>query len=888
MARWGRDGFGWRYANKVFEPTGEYLKAVDTSMDWLYKLRAVIGVALLVAIGIAYHQPVKRVAANSDPVLGGVGDVTGPLILGLLLVVPATVVVVWYTKRGKRAEAFRQMLRYPVKTTFIGLGILGLLWGLEQILRVLNDPGNSVEGFIALGISLVFLRFFLFFPRGIYLALVGLFRMGDGHPLLPPVVGSIISWAVAINGLASGPAGTGEPSPVWTAAFIIAPATVTLLGYVEIMRLRKWYRAEFPFRDGPLPALKFDQPMAAGSGQSRAGKTEAVYHGDQGSSVTSRERKIAGNGVRWLVVVAGALAAFFGCLGGLAAARVADTGTDVGIAAAPFAVALAILATWAARSRVRASDPDDAPALETAVDRAARHTGRGEAGNGSVRDRGDGEHSGSNDAGRHYEGGPQPRFLTGTLPERVVVDARISLEVQITLEAADRASTALESFQVSPPGSTVTITVSAPTLSPLGDLEQDLSVPPNADSRPVRFGFIARPTGLHVVRVRAFIGGTCLGELTLQISVQPEAALEEGRPRTAPLAGLTAEPGEVTLQVSRTAGGGYSFQLLSEALYPMVLIDRLARDPAAVVEQIVAELRTMAQGRSQYSTSALARKRLRSLGVRLWADVVPVTIREQFWAQRDRIRNFTIASDLDTVPWELLYPVDLENEDGFLVEQFPVVRRVYGQGRARILRVDKGVGFIVPPRSPASAIAEVTAVRSVLPRGMVYRGTEAGLAEVLELLDAVPSVLHFAGHNAFTDEIGSLISLDGGPLRPDDLYPSKQKRAFENVSPLVFFNGCRTAGEIPGFTQMNGWAQEFMGAGAAAFIGSLWAVRSSSAAMFAEEFYRALIRDRQPLGVASQHARQLIAADESDPTWLAYTVYGNPSATVEDSSHRHV
>ena len=96
----------------------------------------------------------------------------------------------------------------------------------------------------------------------------------------------------------------------------------------------------------------------------------------------------------------------------------------------------------------------------------------------------------------------------------------------------------------------------------------------------------------------------------------------------------------------------------------------------------------------------------------------------------------------------------------------------------------------------------------------------------------------------------------------------------------MFLNGCRTAGEIPGFTQLIGWAKEFMGAGAGAFIGSLWAVRSSSARTFAEEFYNALVRDGEPLGVASLQARQAIAADEGDPTWLAYTVYGNPSASV--------
>jgi hypothetical protein len=93
---------------------------------------------------------------------------------------------------------------------------------------------------------------------------------------------------------------------------------------------------------------------------------------------------------------------------------------------------------------------------------------------------------------------------------------------------------------------------------------------------------------------------------------------------------------------------------------------------------------------------------------------VPDAIREHFRAQRDKIRLFTIASDMDAVPWELLYPIDPDNENGFLAEQFPVVRRVHGQGRARALRLDKGVGFVVPlSRAPANAMDEVAAVRGI-------------------------------------------------------------------------------------------------------------------------------------------------------------------------------
>ena len=70
-------------------------------------------------------------------------------------------------------------------------------------------------------------------------------------------------------------------------------------------------------------------------------------------------------------------------------------------------------------------------------------------------------------------------------------------------------------------------------------------------------------------------------------------------------------------------------------------------------------------------------------------------------------------------------------------------------------------------------------------------------------------------------------------------------------------------------------------AGAGAFIGSLWAVSDGAAREFAEEFYGQL-RAGFPLGEAVNRARRVAAAQAGDPTWLAYTVYGNPRATVSD------
>ncbi len=228
------------------------------------------------------------------------------------------------------------------------------------------------------------------------------------------------------------------------------------------------------------------------------------------------------------------------------------------------------------------------------------------SGGGSGR-RGQGEETGV--------GQPPIRYLTGNLPERAPAGRRISLLVLISLASPGSSSALLKPIDVPAEGCDVTITVSAPALIPLGDLEQDLHVPAAADSEPIRFGFMTGRVGLHVVTIRAFSAGTFLGELSLEVSVEAVASLEEGPGRSAALGGLAAEPGEVTLQVSRTDEDRYSFQLIGEALYPVELTRRLAGDPTEVVSALVDELRAMAAKESRFSTPELNAMGFRCLGV---------------------------------------------------------------------------------------------------------------------------------------------------------------------------------------------------------------------------------------------------------------------------------
>jgi CHAT domain-containing protein len=139
---------------------------------------------------------------------------------------------------------------------------------------------------------------------------------------------------------------------------------------------------------------------------------------------------------------------------------------------------------------------------------------------------------------------------------------------------------------------------------------------------------------------------------------------------------------------------------------------------------------------------------------------------------------------------------------------------------------------------------------------------------------------HFACHNNYRAELGgSAIRLRNGSFLPVMLASATIRRTLAERHPLIFINACRSAGEVPQYTEMMGWARQFMTAGAGAFVGTLWDIRSRSAAAFADGFYQRLC-DGRTLGQAAQETRLAAAGDRADPTWLAYSIYGDPAATA--------
>jgi hypothetical protein len=253
------------------------------------------------------------------------------------------------------------------------------------------------------------------------------------------------------------------------------------------------------------------------------------------------------------------------------------------------------------------------------------------------------------------------------------------------------------------------------------------------------------------------------------------------------------------------------------------------------------------------------------------------------WSLRGRIRSVQIQSEEPWIPWELCRLCSDEGgrtvEGPFLGEAFAVTRSLRGIASMPILTV-RNMAVVAPEDSGlAYAAAELRYLRSLEGEG---RRVDRIPATFLAVTDALASgeydAWHFIGHGSFGAEPNrSAIYLRGNdPLMPEDL--AGEVANLGQASPLVFLNACQVGRAGMSLTDIGGWASQFLRAGAGAFVSSYWSVYDQPAHEFAKEFYDRLLAGT-PIGSAAQEARTTVKGT-GDPTWLAYTVFADPMATV--------
>lgn len=233
-----------------------------------------------------------------------------------------------------------------------------------------------------------------------------------------------------------------------------------------------------------------------------------------------------------------------------------------------------------------------------------------------------------------------------------------------------------------------------------------------------------------------------------------------------------------------------------------------------------------------------------------------------------------VSTNETQIPWELLHDgqefLGLNRALGrsSVVPQAPVPGRTGGNLKQALV-VGDPLGDLDSARREAEQVVEW--LRSRGTQCTLLLGEQATLDDVVMELQANPfDLFHYCGHVALARDS----SESGLVLHQRSLLDqwALQGVAEFGAPPVVFINGCGGAGPIANL------CLSFMKMGAKTVVGARADVAEASALRFAEEFYYRLLAD-QPAGAALREAR-LALADEPDPAWASFLLYGDPSVRI--------
>lgn len=287
---------------------------------------------------------------------------------------------------------------------------------------------------------------------------------------------------------------------------------------------------------------------------------------------------------------------------------------------------------------------------------------------------------------------------------------------------------------------------------------------------------------------------------------------------------------------------------------------------------------------------------LRAFGGDLFDRLLPPELQRLLWKHRSRLKVMVLSSE-PFIPWELVHlkardKGPLPRETIFL-GQLGVVRWLHGSWPPDRLRIRPGRARYIIPRYPHPdwALPQAEAEQQFLKERFGARAVDPEQNKVRKLLARRGSfdLLHFAGHGfAESDDIANAQVMLTGRVEQGNYVPAYlnattvrqhgQLKDRTGNGPIVVFNACQTGRLGHQLTSLGGFAEAFLGVGAAAFVSSLWSVGDVPARTFTESLYAALL-DGASVSEATSAARAE-ARRAGDATWLAYVIYAHPRARL--------
>jgi hypothetical protein len=284
---------------------------------------------------------------------------------------------------------------------------------------------------------------------------------------------------------------------------------------------------------------------------------------------------------------------------------------------------------------------------------------------------------------------------------------------------------------------------------------------------------------------------------------------------------------------------------------------------------------------------------MKGAGRQLFA-AAPANFKSIYWKLMDAghpPKNIAVVSDEPYIPWELMIPhrklqghSETRNPLG---ADCAVGRWVLGDGCAGPQRVPLTDSIVIAPRYRGGMVlpdAEDEAA-SVLEYFPGVRIEPAQLNIINEVLaDRRASILHLICHgvDAAQSPAQAVFLEDDHKLDTTILAGlDNLRRALEERPTLVFINACEVGRPKPALVGLGGFAQTFIGLGAAGVVAAMWSVRDDLAHKVALDFYSA-VRD-QPQRPFAEVLREIRGraydqATGAEDTYAAFCFYGDPLA----------
>jgi hypothetical protein len=283
-------------------------------------------------------------------------------------------------------------------------------------------------------------------------------------------------------------------------------------------------------------------------------------------------------------------------------------------------------------------------------------------------------------------------------------------------------------------------------------------------------------------------------------------------------------------------------------------------------------------------------------GDALYRDYVPEAFKDVFWSLREKgeLNSIQITSNSPTLPWELIRPqsVDGATRDGFLGMSYRLARWA---PRSTSSQVDNpldrmaftGIAAVAPSYVDKQSLPFQEIEIEALSKLAGYRRFDGDFLSFEKLVGEVSTgFIHFSGHGEVNQPSSGrpvfAIDLVDQSLDPDT-WRALVMAAHGKGNPFYFFNACDTGKSrlLGGFVQ--GWGPALLAGGASGFIGGMWPLTDRAAAAFSSDFYGGISARLKDGPVYLAEMLQVVRKrfyETGDPTYLAYTFYGNANLQV--------